>query len=94
LGAGLTLWASWQASTALGLFVGARLPQSLSLDFTLPLMFIAIVVPQLKDRASLSAALIAGGLAVALRGLPVGMGVLLAAVVGILAGTALERRQP
>ena len=93
LGAGLTLWTAWQASTALGLFVGARLPQSWSLDFTLPLTFIAIVVPQLKDRAGLWAALIAGGLAVALRGLPVGMGVLLAAVVGILAGTALERRQ-
>jgi predicted branched-subunit amino acid permease len=93
LGAGLTLWASWQASTALGLFVGARVPAAWSLEFTLPLMFIAIVVSQLKDRAGLAAALVGGGLAVALRGLPLGLGVLLAAVSGILAGTALEKRE-
>ncbi len=93
LGAGLTLWASWQASTALGLFVGARVPAAWSLEFTLPLMFIAIVVSQLKDRAGIAAALVAGGLAVALRGLPLGLGVLLAAVAGILAGSALERRE-
>jgi len=93
LGAGLTLWATWQASTALGLFVGARVPSAWSLDFTLPLMFIALVVPQLKDRAGIAAALAAGGLAVGMRGLPLGLGVLLAAVVGILAGTALEKRE-
>jgi 4-azaleucine resistance transporter AzlC len=92
LGAGLTLWASWQVSTAFGLFIGARLPSSWSLEFTFPLMFIALVVPQLNDRAGLAAALLAGGVAVAAQGLPLGLGVLLAAVVGILAGTALERR--
>jgi 4-azaleucine resistance transporter AzlC len=93
LGAGLTLWASWQASTALGLFVGARVPSAWSLDSTLPLMFIALVVPQLKERAAIAAALAAGGLAVLMRGLPLGLGVLLAAVVGILAGSALEKRE-
>jgi len=91
LGAGLTLWASWQVSTAFGLLIGARLPSAWSLEFILPLMFIALVVPQVKDRAGLVAALLAGSVAVATRDLPLGMGILLAAVVGILAGTALER---
>jgi len=92
LGAGLTLWASWQVSTAFGLFIGARLPSAWSLEFTLPLMFIALVVPQVKDRAGLVAALLAGGVAVAAQGMPLGLGVLLAAMVGILAGTALGKR--
>ena len=42
-GAGLTLWAAWQWSTAAGIFVGARVPASWSLDFTLALTFIALV---------------------------------------------------
>src|SRR5512143_4186832 len=33
LGAGLTLWCSWQASTAAGIFIGAQLPQNWPLDF-------------------------------------------------------------
>ena len=40
-GAGLTLWTSWQASTAVGILLGAQVPASWSLDFTLPLTFIA-----------------------------------------------------
>jgi branched chain amino acid efflux pump len=94
LGAGLMLWAAWQASTALGLFIGARLPASWSLEFTLPLTFIAMVVPQVRDRPALLAALSAGAVALAARGLPFGLGLLLAAVIGIAAGTVLERRTP
>ena len=47
LGAGLALWAVWQASTAVGIFLGAQVPPSWSLDFTLPLTFIALVLPAL-----------------------------------------------
>jgi predicted branched-subunit amino acid permease len=42
---------SWQASTAVGIFLGAQIPSSWSLDFSLALTFIALVVPTLKDRA-------------------------------------------
>ena len=55
-GAGITLWSSWQLSTAIGIFVGQLIPASWSLDFTLALTFIALVVPNLKDRASVAAA--------------------------------------
>jgi predicted branched-subunit amino acid permease len=91
LGAGLGMWASWQASTALGLFIGARLPSTWSLEFTLPLTFIALVVPQVKDRPALAAAVVSGAVALAARGLPLGLGLLLAAALGIAAGTWLER---
>ena len=91
LGAGLTLWSSWQVSTAAGIFLGARVPQSWSLDFTLPLTFIALVVPALKDRPTVVAALGAGdplgaGLRPALQGRSHrgGRG-------GVAAGLAVER---
>lgn len=92
LGAGLTLWASWQLSTAAGIFLGAQIPASWSLDFTLALVFIGIVVPTLTDRPQVGAALVASAVAVAAHGLPYQLGLMLAAVAGILTGIILERR--
>ncbi|MFL5696702.1 MAG: AzlC family ABC transporter permease, partial [Ktedonobacteraceae bacterium] len=48
-GAGLTLWATWQASTAAGILLGTQIPSSWSLDFTLPLTFI---IPSVRPRPS------------------------------------------
>ena len=93
-GAGITLWAAWQWSTAVGIFVGARVPASWSLDFTLALTFIALVVPALKDRAGVAAALSAGALALAAHRLPYKLGLPLAAVAGVVVGLALSGRQP
>ncbi len=92
-GAGLLLWLSWEASTALGLFVGARLPENWPLSFAVPLTFIALVAPALKDRSSLVAATMAGGVGLAAMNFPYKTGLLLAALAGILAGLALEGRQ-
>lgn len=86
LGAGLALWSGWQASTAVGVFLGTVVPQSLSLDFTLALTFIAIIVPTLKDRALITAAVVASVVAVLAVGLPYKLGLLLAAFCAILAG--------
>ena len=91
LGAGITLWASWQLSTAAGVFLGARIPHRWSLDFTLALTFIAIVFPTLKDLATTAAALTAGALAVLAFGLPYKLGLIVAAAAGIAAGLVVER---
>jgi 4-azaleucine resistance transporter AzlC len=91
LGAGITLWASWQASTAVGILLGAQVPRSWSLDFTLPLTFIALVFPALKDRAAAASALAAGATAVLAFGLPYKLGLMVAAAAGIAVGLAAER---
>ncbi len=91
LGAGLALWSTWQVSTGVGIFVGAQVPDSWSLDFTLALTFIALVVPALKDRAGWVAALVGGTVAVLAAGLPFKLGLILAALTGILAGLGVER---
>jgi 4-azaleucine resistance transporter AzlC len=91
-GAGITLWSSWQLSTAIGVFVGAQVPASWSLDFTLALTFIALVVPRLKDRPSLAAAISAGSVAVLTYGWPYKLGLMLAALIGITAGLLIESR--
>lgn len=92
LGAGLTLWSSWQASTAVGIFLGAQIPASWSLDFTLALVFIGLVVPTLRDRPHVAAAVTAGVVAIVAGGLPYQLGLVAAAVAGITVGIVLERR--
>lgn len=92
LGAGFALWFTWQIATALGIFLGAAIPESWSLDFALPLTFIAMVVPVLRNRAAVAAALSAGAVALVAFSLPYKLGLILAALVGILVGTILEGR--
>ena len=92
LGAGLTLWTTWQLSTAAGIFLGTSVPASWSLDFTLALIFIALTVPAIKDRASLGAALSAGVIAVIAFSLPLKLGLLAAAFIGIVVGLMIERK--
>jgi len=93
LGAGLALWTTWQISTALGIFLGTAIPESWSLDFALPLTFIAMVVPVLKNRPSIAAALTAGIIALTAVNLPFRLGLIIAAIVGIVVGTYLEGRK-
>ncbi len=93
LGAGCALWTTWQIGTALGIFLGTAIPASWSLDFALPLTFIAMVVPVLKNHAAIAAALSAGVVALLTFSLPYKLGLILAALVGILVGTLLEGRK-
>ncbi|BDG09819.1 AzlC family ABC transporter permease [Anaeromyxobacter paludicola] len=93
LGAGLVLWGSWQVSTGVGIFLGALVPASWSLDFTLPLTFIALVFPSLRDRGAFAAALGGGGIAVLAFGLPYKLGLMLAAVGGIAVGLVADRAE-
>ena len=93
LGAGGVLWVEWQLGTALGIFLGAALPGSALLDFALPLTFIAMVVPALRDRPAIAAALSAGVVALVAFSLPYSLGLILAALVGIGVGLLLEGRR-
>jgi predicted branched-subunit amino acid permease len=92
LGAGVTMWIAWQVSVGLGLFLGARLPASWSLEFTIPLTFLALAVPAIRDRYTVAAAASAGVMAVLADGAPFRTGLVLAALLGILLGTVWESR--
>ncbi len=92
VGSGLTLWLCWQASTAVGLLFGSQIPASWGLDFAIALTFIALVVPALADKAGVVAALVGAAAAVLLAGLPLKLGLIVAALAGILAGMAVDLR--
>ena len=91
LGAMVTLWVTWQITTAIGIVAGTAVPESWSLEFALPLTFIAIIVPQLRQRPALAAAGVAAALAVIGFEWPYRTGLFAAAVGGMAAGLVAER---
>jgi predicted branched-subunit amino acid permease len=90
-GALAALWLCWQISTAIGVFAEAALPERLALEFALPLVFVAIVAPELRRWPMAAAALVAGTIAVAGKDWPNETGLFAAAVAGIAAGVVSER---
>lgn len=93
LGANLTLYFLWQLTTAVGYFVGQMIgdPLALGLDFTLPVIFIAILIPRLKSRADLIGALVASLIAVFAFSLPNKLGLLIAIAAGIAVGFGVDK---
>jgi predicted branched-subunit amino acid permease len=76
--ASVLLWLLWTLAVGAGLMLGTALPGALPLEFVLPSMFIALVVPGLRSRTEALAA-IAGAVVAISRAGP--MPTLLAAVV-------------
>ncbi len=91
LGAGLGLWAPWQVVTAVGAVLGAQVPESWSLDFAIPLVFLVLLTLSVRDRPGLVAAVVGATAAIAGRGIPYRLGLIVAAMVGIAAGVIVER---
>jgi 4-azaleucine resistance transporter AzlC len=89
LGAAVTLWLPWQLSTVTGAVVGASLPDAVPLGFAVPLMFLALLVPAVTDRATLAAAVTSATLATLGAGLPSNLGMLLGALCGIVVGATI-----
>jgi 4-azaleucine resistance transporter AzlC len=90
LGISLTLWVVWQAGTAAGVLLGTGVPAAWGLEFAVPLVFLAILVPAVTDRATAAAAAVGGGIALAGASLPFNLGLVVGAVAGVAAGLVTE----
>jgi predicted branched-subunit amino acid permease len=89
-GGGIALWGTWQLDNAVGFFAGNVIPASWSLDFTVPLCFIALLAPTLKNVPPVVAAVVAGVAVLALDALSMRLNLVAAGVLGIVAGTVVE----
>lgn len=90
LGSGFALWLVWQLTNLVGYFAGNLIPAAWSLDFAVPLCFIALVAPHLRSAPTIVAAIVAGVGVLALAGLPMKLNLIVAGVAGILAGTLAD----
>ena len=92
LGAIAPGWLAWQSSSVIGIYLGALVPSSWSLDFAATLALLAVTVPLASSRPMLAAMAAAGAVAWVGQALPLRLGLAAAVLAGILAGMAAERR--
>ena len=91
LGAGAVIYAAWIGATVLGVVAGDFLsdPGKLGLDAAFPALFLALLVPQLRDRRALAAAVLGAGIALVLVPLtPAGVPIVAASAACLLGVTA------
>ena len=92
-GAAASLWVVWQVGTVAGVVVGAGVPDEWGLTFAVPLVFLALLVPAMKDRPTTAAGVAGGAIAVVAAGLPLNLGLLAGAICGIVVGLLTEARE-
>jgi predicted branched-subunit amino acid permease len=95
LGAGLLLWGSWQLATIAGVLGQDLLPESVPIEFAVPLVFITLLVPAVRSKPAVVAAVVGGGAAVLTAEAGGGdVAILVGALFGIVAGAVAESRWP
>ncbi len=92
-GSSVMILPMWIGGTYLGAIAGEALPETLSIDFMMPILFLALVGPMLKTLAHLGAAVTSVVAAMALTGLPSGTGLLIAGFLAMIVGAEIERRR-
>lgn len=83
-------WGLWQVFALVGVLAAGSIPKNWSLEFMATIALLVLLVPLAKQRPMLVSALASGATAVFLRGMPLRLGLIVAIVVGILAGFAAE----
>jgi len=87
----------WYGCTMAGAWLGTAIPDSLALDFAIPITFLAIITPMLRTPAHVAAAIVAVVMSLIFAFLPYSLGVLVAGFAGMITGAQvevmLERRQ-
>ena len=60
LGAGITLWTTWQVTTIIGILLGSIVPEEWGLKFAIPLTFLAIIINEFRKLDHVLVMLISG----------------------------------
>ncbi len=93
LTAGGVMGVGWLGSHLLGIVVGPVLPAWLPLGIAAPAVLVGLLVPHLRRRTGLAAAVVSGVVAAAAAPLPAGIGTLVGAAAGLVAATLVGRRE-
>ncbi|WP_306110917.1 MULTISPECIES: AzlC family ABC transporter permease [Roseovarius] len=82
----------WYLFTVIGAVLGSSIPDWMALDFAVPITFIAIIMPMLRTRAHLAAALVSVVGALIFAFLPYNLGLFVAGIAAMMTGAEIERR--
>jgi predicted branched-subunit amino acid permease len=92
IGGAVPTWLMWNVMVAIGIFAGTLVPKEWSLDFAIPLVFLALVFPALQTRAHWVTAATAATAAYFTTPLPMKLGLIAAALTGVVVGSWLDYR--
>lgn len=90
-GGSVTIWLLWQMCTLAGAMVGQIIPVFWSLEFMIPLTFLALALNTLKTRAHRVAAVVGATVSYLGLDLPYNLGLIVGALSGICAAIVSQR---
>ncbi len=82
----------WYLSTWAGAVLGTAVPAGLPIDFAVPITFLALIIPMLRTAAHVVAALVSIIGVLVFAFVPFNLGLLIAALLAMMAGAEVERR--
>lgn len=90
LGTTVPIMIAWLAAISAGALLGRAIPPEYSLDFALPITFLAMAGPMLRTMPHVFACAVSVAVTLALYWMPFGTGLLVGAAVGMAAGALAE----
>lgn len=93
LGASLAMYLAWQLSVVGGYIFGNFAPSSWALDYAVPVSFVALVVPTIKNRIYLVVAAFSSVVSLCLSFLPFKIGLIITSLLAIGLGILLTRKK-
>jgi predicted branched-subunit amino acid permease len=91
-GAGVMCYIGWAALVSIGVGLGGFIPEWVPLELAIPLSFLLLALPLVKDRPGLVAGVVGGIVALVAAPMPFGLGLMVGAVAGLVAGGIVLRR--
>ena len=90
-GSSTVCWLGWVLFCSIGVLAGNVVPPSWQLEFAIPLSFIAVAAPSIRNLPMGAAALVGGMASVLLFALPLKLGLIAACLAGLIAGLLTQK---
>lgn len=90
-GTSTMFWTFWFLFCGVGVFAGNIVPASWQIDFAIPLSFIAVAAPAIRNLPMAAAALVGGIASILLFALPLKLGLIAACLAGLMVGLLVQK---
>ncbi len=92
LSVGFGIAVVWWIGTIVGITLGRAIPPGIDIAFTVPLVFVVLIVPTLIDRPGVIAAVAGAAVTVVTASLPYGLNTVAGAAAGVVIAALADRR--
>lgn len=90
-GASVCMMLTWHSAVIAGFIFGNFAPSALALDYAVPLSFVALTMPTIRNKTYLFVAVFTSGMSLVLSYLPYNLGLIVTALMGIGLATFITR---